>query len=119
MRRAGRKGGDFTFVFCTPKQSRIKDPAEIERHQLKKSKNLSVPAARTRNTQLSNSNRPKALKASSLSQVLNADSEEDISNSESLLGSKTDLDDINNKDLIASFLATDIEDSFKKAKKDK
>lgn len=47
------------------------------------------------------------------------DSEKDISNSESLLESKVDLDNINNKDLIATFLATDTENSCKKAKKDK
>lgn len=36
MGRAGKKGGDSTFVFFIPKWSRIKDPAEIENRQLKK-----------------------------------------------------------------------------------
>lgn len=50
MRCAGRKGGDSTFVFFTPKWSKIKDPAEIKKRRLKKSKNQSVSAARTENT---------------------------------------------------------------------
>ena len=117
--RASRKGGDFTFVFFTSKWLRIKDPTEIKKRQLKKSKNPSIPAAEIGNTQLSNSNCPKALKVSSLSQVLNADSEEDISDSEFLLRFKTDLDNIDDKDLMATLLATDAEDSRMKAKKDK
>lgn len=54
-----------------------------------------------------------------MSQVLNADSEEDISDSESILGSKADLDNVDDDDLMATLLATDVEDSRKKAKKDK
>lgn len=117
MGRAGRKGGASTFVFFTPKWSMIKDPAEIERRQLKKSKNPSVPTAETGNTQFSNSNRPKALKASSLSQVCNVD-EEEISESESIIGSEADFDNIDDDDVMATLLATDAEGSRNKAKKD-
>lgn len=119
IRRANRKGRNSTFVFFISKWSKIKNPAEIKKHQLKKSKNPSISAARTENTQFSNSNCPKALKTSSLSQVLNVDNEKNISDSESLLESKVNLDNVNNKDLIATFLAMNTENSCKKAKKDK
>lgn len=119
MRRASKKGEDSMFVFFTPKQLRIKDLAEIKKHQLKKSKNLSVPVAGTGNTQFSNSNCLKTLKASFLSQVFNTDSKEKISDSKLILGSKSDLDNVNNKNMMATLLATDAENSYKKAQKDK
>lgn len=53
-----------------------------------------------------------------MSQVLNADGEEDISDSKSLLESEIDLDDIDDKNLMTTFLATDVGDSCKKVKKD-
>lgn len=53
MERVGRKSGDSTFVFFIPKWSRNEDPEEIKKRYLKKSKNLSIPAAKTGNTQLS------------------------------------------------------------------
>lgn len=117
--RASRKGGDSMFVFFISKWSKIKNLIEIKKRQLKKSKNLSVLAVETRNTQLLNNNYLKALKASFLSQVFNAKSKEDILDSESIPESKADLDNIDNDDLMATFLATDVEDFYKKAKKDK
>lgn len=47
------------------------------------------------------------------------DNKEDISDSESVLRSEADLDDINNDNLVATLLAIDAEDSCKKAKKNK
>lgn len=94
------------LFFFTLKWSRIKNLAEIKKCQLKKLKNLSIPTIKTKNTQLSNSNHLKTLKASSLNQVFNVDNKENILNSESLLRSKADLDNINNEDLKAIFLAT-------------
>lgn len=116
---ANKKSRDSTFVFFISKWLRIKNPAEIKNRQLKKLKNLSVPGARTRNTQLSNSNYPKALKASFLSQVFNTDSEKNISDSKFLLGSEANLDNVDNKDLMATFLAMNAKDFLKKTKKDK
>lgn len=116
---ASRKGEDSIFVFFISKWSKIKNLIEIKKRQLKKSKNLSVLAVETRNTQLLNNNYLKALKASFLSQVFNVKSKEDILDSESIPESKADLDNIDNDDLMATFLATDVEDFYKKTKKDK
>lgn len=50
MECAGKKSRDSTFVFFTSKWSRIKDPIEIKKSQLKKCKNPLVPATKTVNT---------------------------------------------------------------------
>lgn len=50
MERVGRKDRDSIFVFFTPKWLRNKDLEEIKKHHLKKSQNLSIPAAKTGNT---------------------------------------------------------------------
>lgn len=122
MGRAGRKGGQSTFVFFTPKWSRIKDPKEIEKRQSKNSKSSLDSGVTTANAQLSNSNRPKAPKPSPLSQVLSADANtdaEDISESESVVGSDADFDIIpGNDESMDGLLATDAEKARKKAKKD-
>lgn len=71
------------------------------------------------NTQLSNNNCPKALKVNYLRQVCNATSKNDISDSESILISKTKLYDIDNDDLIVSLLTINAEKFSKKTKKNK
>lgn len=119
IEHTSKKSGDSMFVFFISKWSKIKDSTEIEKYQLKKSKNLSVPTVGTGNIQFSNSNHFKALKISSLSQIFNADSEEVVLDSESVLRSKADLENINNNNLIITFLATNAENSCNKGKKDK
>ena len=99
MGRAGRKGEASVFISFTPKWTKIKDPDEIEKRINR------TPFSTSANTQLSNNNRPKPpSKVSLLSQVVNAN-ESDLSNSESIAGSETDLDIDEGEDLFD--LATD------------
>lgn len=62
-----RKSRDFTFVFFTSKWSKIKDPIEIKKRQLKKLKIFLVSATGTGNTQFLNNNCLKVSKVSFLS----------------------------------------------------
>lgn len=117
IEHVGRKGIAPTFIFFIPKWSMIKNLTKIERHQLKKSKNLSLLTIKTANTQFSNNNYPKALKASFLSQVFNVDKKE-ILDSKSIIESEAHFDNIDNNDVIATLLATNTESSSNKTKKD-
>lgn len=60
MGRAGRKGGQATFILFTPKWTQVKDTEEIEKRLEKRNK------AANANAQLSNQNRPLGIKYSSL-----------------------------------------------------
>lgn len=71
MGRAGQGAVQSTFVFFIPEWSRIDDLEEIEKRSTKKE---------AENSQLLNSNRPRAQKPSSMSKF---GAEEDVSDSES------------------------------------
>lgn len=86
----------------------IKDLAEIERCQLKKSKNLLVSTTETKNTQFLNDNCSQTLKISFLSQVCNINKKK-ILDSKSIIGSKTNFNNIDNDNIIATFLIIDVE----------
>lgn len=118
MGRAGRKGGQATFVLFTPKWSRIKDPKEIEDRKAKTKDGTGT----TGNAQLLDENRPIA-KISQLNQVLNAD--EDLSDAESVAGSAAgseadfDIDDVDEADLISGLLATEADETQLSKKKER
>lgn len=95
----------------------IKNLTEIEKRQLKKSKNLAVLTSETKNTQFSNNNCLKVLEVSFLRQICNMD-EEKILDSKSIIGLKVNFDDIDNDDIMTIFLTTDVEGSQEQKKKD-
>lgn len=96
------------FVFFIQKQLMIKDLIEIERYQLKKSKNLLVLTVKIENTQFSINNSFKVLKVSSLSQVCNLDKEK-ILNSNLVIESETSFNSIDNNNVIATLLTINVE----------
>lgn len=99
MGKAGRKDGVFIFIMYTPKQTKIKNPDEIEKYI------NGTPSSTFASTQLSNSNCSNPLsKISPLNQVINVN-ESDLSDVESITNSKADLDFDEGVDLFD--LATD------------
>lgn len=107
MRHAGRKGGQTTFIFFTPKWSRLKDLKEIEDCAKKQTGAVNS----VKQTALSDANRPKAW-SSPLSQIPIA---EDFSDTEFLAGSKKDFDEPDANTLIG-LLATKAEEKSLKKK---
>lgn len=105
MRRAGRDGGQSTFVLLTPKWSMVKSQKEIEKRLVNEA--ASVTRAKA---QLSDSNRPKA--------SAKADHEDTSDMESSLTGSEaTDSDLSDDVDPMATLLATEAEASLEKRKK--
>lgn len=111
MSRAGRKGRASVFILFIPKWTKIKNPDEIEKCINGTSSSISA------NAQLSNSNCPKLpSKVSPLSQVVNAN-EGDLSNSESIAGSKADFNFDGEVNLFDRAMDADQDRSREKKKK--
>lgn len=110
MGRAGRKGGLLHFILFTPAWIVVKDQEEIEKRS-----NTSSAFSSTANAQLQDSNWPKAIaQASPLSQTTFPDA--DTSDAESIAELEAaDLDDV---DLMATFLATKVDKDIIKKKRD-
>lgn len=116
MGRAGRKGGQSTFILLTPKWTQIKDQDEIIQRIAKRTVFANA------SSQLSATNRPiPSLHPSPLSKELGAN---DISDSESQAGSKAGSeagsdDDLIDPDMDQSFstLSTEAEEEAKRQKK--
>lgn len=105
MRRAGRDGGQSTFVLLTPKWSRVKNQKEIETRLVNKA------ASNTRTMALlSDSNRPKA--STKANDGDTSDMESSLAGSEA-----TDSDLSDDGDPMATLLATEAEASLEKHKK--
>lgn len=112
MGRAGRKGGQSTFVLFTPKWSAIKDQKEIKERKAKKSNTVKP----------NKSIQP----ASPLCQVPNASAEEDEeSDNESVAGStagsvadsEAKTFDMEDADLFGKLIITDADENQQKRKK--
>lgn len=111
MGRAGRKGGQSTFVLFTPKWSAIKDQKEIEERKTKKSNTVKPNNA----TQ----------QASPLCQVSNATQEDEGSDNEwvaestacSVADSEAEAFDIEDANLFGELIITDADKSQQKRKK--
>lgn len=117
LKKADKKGGLFTFILFTPKQSQVKDPKKI--------KDRTIKNATTSNTnfQLFNINRPKH---SSFFAQITILAETIFSNTEFILEFDTEAEDnkkgkINDSKLLFALLATksEITNQIKAAKKQK
>lgn len=112
MGRVGRRGRASVFILLTPKWTKIKDLAEIEKCT---NGTLSSTSA---NAQLSNNNRPKLpSKISLLNQVVNTN--DDLSELESIARSEADVNFAKGADFFLGALATDAEQDHFKKKKEK
>lgn len=113
MSRGERRGRASVFILFTLKWTKMKDPAEIEKHINGTSSNILA------NAQLLNSNYSKLpSKISLLNQVINANN--DLNKLESIAGSKTDIDFDKGSDIFLGTLVTDAkQDCFKKKNKSK
>lgn len=112
MGRIGRRGGTSVFILFTPKWTKIKDLAKIEKYSTNITSTISA------NAQLSNNNCPKFLsKISPLNQVVNTN--DDLNKSKSIARSGPDANISFDKGANFFFgtLATDAkQDHFQKKK---
>lgn len=112
MGRARKKGGTSAFILLTPKQTRVKDPDEIE-------KIINSIFSTSANAQLLDSNWPKALpKNSSFSQMLNVE-EEKLSDLKSVAGLECDFKLDKEVNLFSKILASNANQNQKQQKKKK
>lgn len=113
MGRAGRKGGQSTFICFSPKWTKIKDPDEIET----RAKSHTVSSS----SQSSNANRPNDHDQSPLSQTVTAESLPDIpSDTESAADSENEEFGTNaseDHNLVASLLGIGGEESKRQSRK--
>ena len=112
MGRAGRRGGQATFILFTPKWTQVKDATEVEQRLAKRTE------AANANLLLSDSNRPKVdPKQSRLGQVIEAADEQ--SDAESAAGSELDEFDDPATNALFDLVATEAEEDLnaKRAKK--
>lgn len=104
--RAGRKGAQAHFVLLTPKWTQVKDPEEVRQRLAKRNSS---------NAELSNTNRPKAIKPSPLSQQIDPN---EISDVESNAGSEPEFEDSATNQLF-TLLSTEAEEETKSKKEKK
>lgn len=122
MGRAGRKGGQSTFILFTPKWSEVKDPKEIANRKSGKTESSSSATSHA-SSQFSDSNRPKHLNPSPLSAVTTAqddhesDTESVVGSVVDSVGSETDGFDMEDADLFSRLIITDADENQLKKKK--
>lgn len=103
--RAGRKGGQSTFILFTPKWIQVQSLDEIQ----KRSSTTKSSTSSGLESQLSDSNRPKH----NSPLALIASTEDQISDTESIAGSIADSDfdnnecSMNDSELLSTFMATE------------
>lgn len=104
--RVGRKGGQAYFILFIPKWTQVKDPEEVKQRLAKRN---------SLNTELSNTNRPKAIKPSPLRQQIDPN---EISDVESNADSEPEFEDSATNQLFI-LLSTEAEEEARSKKEKK